>query len=297
VGIIRFLLAMSVVLGHGVGYVWLIPLNGGAAVYCFFIVSGFYMTMIINNNKYSFQGGIIVFYANRLLRLYPAYLFILLAVLLYRLGSNPAKYYALFDSINEPLRIQTLFANISFIGMDHLRSAWRDAGLLETRIIAQAWSLEPEILFYAIAPIFLSKISFSRATVLFIFASAMFYFRDELLQLGAWVLIPKYLVFFILGTLSYLIFSQINTTKEINKAPVIAAALGIGLLFYGYLMKLDQVSNAIDVTNFPIYAGMVILMPFAWVLSRFDVASCGKLMTTILRIFLPKLIPTCICKM
>ena len=70
-GIIRFLLAMAVVLSH-IGSVmgeiiFSLP-HGIIAVELFFIISGFYMALILSG-KYSAPGKVKLFYLNRFLRL------------------------------------------------------------------------------------------------------------------------------------------------------------------------------------------------------------------------------------
>jgi peptidoglycan/LPS O-acetylase OafA/YrhL len=85
-GIIRVLLAIAVVVGHASSVV---PnrapkMTGGtASVEMFYMISGFYMAMVLNR-KYRGPGSTWVFYMNRLLRLYPTYLAVLLLTLISR---------------------------------------------------------------------------------------------------------------------------------------------------------------------------------------------------------------------
>jgi peptidoglycan/LPS O-acetylase OafA/YrhL len=72
VGLIRVMLAYSIVLGHSAsvhGY-FIVPTN--AAVTLCFIVSGFYMAMVLAE-KYTGENRLRQFYSNRVLRLYPTY--------------------------------------------------------------------------------------------------------------------------------------------------------------------------------------------------------------------------------
>src|SRR5690349_4745024 len=67
-GLVRVALALAVVLSH------LPPatfhfISGGLAVQGFFIISGFYMALVLSG-KYASAG---IFYSNRLLRLMPGY--------------------------------------------------------------------------------------------------------------------------------------------------------------------------------------------------------------------------------
>lgn len=84
-GLIRVLLALAVLLSH-------LPLahyhilSGGLAVQAFFIISGFYMALVLDG-KYRDAG---LFYSNRLLRLAPTYLIMLVlgAVVLFALKAS-----------------------------------------------------------------------------------------------------------------------------------------------------------------------------------------------------------------
>ena len=67
-GAIRFTLALSVAVWHLPGAPFKL-LNAAVAVLAFFIISGFYMAMVLTE-KYSTAKP---FYAGRFLRLYPAY--------------------------------------------------------------------------------------------------------------------------------------------------------------------------------------------------------------------------------
>src|SRR5262245_24765333 len=68
-GLIRLVLALSVVVWHMPGATWKL-LNAAVAVLCFFIISGFYMALVLNT-KYDNAKD---FYVARVVRLYPAYI-------------------------------------------------------------------------------------------------------------------------------------------------------------------------------------------------------------------------------
>jgi peptidoglycan/LPS O-acetylase OafA/YrhL len=70
-GTLRFLLACSVVLAHSQQFFGFYGM-GGNAVPAFFVISGFYMQMILLE-KYNTGRGVFLFYTNRFLRLYPLY--------------------------------------------------------------------------------------------------------------------------------------------------------------------------------------------------------------------------------
>ena len=77
-GTLRFLLALTVAYGHlatPMGF----P-GSDTAVQCFFVISGFYMSLVLNG-KYG-PGTYWLFVSNRILRLWPSYLIVLLLSLI-----------------------------------------------------------------------------------------------------------------------------------------------------------------------------------------------------------------------
>jgi peptidoglycan/LPS O-acetylase OafA/YrhL len=73
VGILRLILASAVVLVHtGSFFRFNITGGGQVPVELFYIISGFYMALVLNE-KYVGPGSGRAFYANRMLRLLPAY--------------------------------------------------------------------------------------------------------------------------------------------------------------------------------------------------------------------------------
>ena len=71
-GILRVILAIAVVISHSESFLGLKFTGGLVSVQIFFIISGFYMTMILDN-KYVGKGSYRLFLSNRFLRLYPIY--------------------------------------------------------------------------------------------------------------------------------------------------------------------------------------------------------------------------------
>ena len=71
-GLLRLLLAVSVVLVHTRGCFGFRPLAAAEAVQTFYMISGFYMAMILTE-KYRGPGSYRLFLTNRFLRIYPIY--------------------------------------------------------------------------------------------------------------------------------------------------------------------------------------------------------------------------------
>ncbi len=69
-GVIRALLAISVLITHSEPILGISLLNGDQAVTCFYIISGFLITLILCEKYADLRG----FYVNRALRIYVPYL-------------------------------------------------------------------------------------------------------------------------------------------------------------------------------------------------------------------------------
>jgi peptidoglycan/LPS O-acetylase OafA/YrhL len=84
-GVFRMLLALCVLFSHSVPSGSLNHLAGGFAVEAFFVISGFYMALVLSERYTKERLGrpwLARFYLSRYLRLYPAYLLSALALLL-----------------------------------------------------------------------------------------------------------------------------------------------------------------------------------------------------------------------
>lgn len=146
-GIFRIFLAASVLNGHLPVHSEELFLNAGVAVMCFFVVSGFYMALVINE-QYALQPRWRRRFAlNRFLRLYPGYLAAL----------------ALVGVINVTVHSQLLpgwqggallpLLNFTIVGQDWFMLA-RDHGVLNVGnpvLIQPAWSIAAELTLYLLA--------------------------------------------------------------------------------------------------------------------------------------------------
>ena len=265
-GTLRLILAMSVVLGHGAGYMSLIPFSGNAAVYCFFVISGFYMSLILNE-KYLGAGAAWRFYTNRILRLFPTYLVVLPVVASYRGFAHPEQFHFLVDSSISLLnRGLVVIANLTTIGIDHYRYSYEQMRLPnidDWRLIPQAWSLEPELIFYAIAPFVLRRLNVCKALVFLGVAVTLFVNQRQIEANGSWFLLSKYLAFFAAGPVCYLWYKRMPARMS---AQSMAITLGLGaiVLTASYLYRLDLVDDPIAWPYLPLYAATAILVPHAF---------------------------------
>jgi peptidoglycan/LPS O-acetylase OafA/YrhL len=178
-GIFRFLLAASVVVAHSSRIPGIYLLDAGLAVKTFFLISGFYMQLILDTKYGRVANGTQLFYTNRALRIYPMYLLTLLFALLfyaaaciklghpvdrvlfwvqaYRLGDfGPLALIALSQFTVFGLDVTPLFSFSPTAGFHLLTQPIPPDGGLAWRLnfLPHCWSIGAELLFYTFAPLF-----------------------------------------------------------------------------------------------------------------------------------------------
>lgn len=232
-GLIRIVLAVAVLITHS-AYSSTLTLPGAIAVKLFFIISGFYMAMILCE-KYKDHHRL--FYKNRFLRLFPLYIatigfIVAFGILTFALrGASINNSLAVLHGYqNGQLTLWTsLFlalANFSmlfqdlvfFLGPDAQGNlAWASAEQMKTvpfysyLLIPQAWSLSLEVVFYLLAPLVIKRIR----TILF-WMSISIACRIALFIAGydgeqfIYRFFPSELVFFLTGSLSYHLHRQFH---------------------------------------------------------------------------------------
>ena len=91
-GFLRLILSLSVVLYHAGSLFGYTGMNGLVAVHIFFIISGFYMALIIKNKYSKAKRPYYTFITNRFLRIYPIYWVVLVLMIVVE--------YARFSNLN-----------------------------------------------------------------------------------------------------------------------------------------------------------------------------------------------------
>ncbi len=158
-GSLRLLLALSVAIGHSGALPWLPVVPGDSAVECFFVISGFYMSLVLNG-KYA-GASYFTFFSNRLLRLFPVYAIILVATVWLLPTATP--------DLDFNGWLFFIGSQIVLFGQDAYNFLSVDSGQLRfvphftSRMlfnfapIPQAWTLGIELAFYAVAPFILKR--------------------------------------------------------------------------------------------------------------------------------------------
>lgn len=264
-GLIRFLLAIAVVDTHLFNaekpFPFGILCTGKVAVQFFFIISGFYMGLVLNT-KYGYRGSYKQFLAQRFLRIYPAYwamlVFWAVAALVIRRSTGIEN--AAFHSWNRygaemtPLTVVALAVpQIVLFGLDWSYSfglvgdprhlAWtafqRTVPLPAWYfvLILQAWSLGLELTFYLVAPLL------CRWKLRWQVAAAVGLLAGEMLASAVWKLnyspwnyrfFPFELQYFMAGSAGYQIYSRYKSALERNQGLLWSAFVGAVLLTLVY---------------------------------------------------------------
>jgi peptidoglycan/LPS O-acetylase OafA/YrhL len=142
-GSFRFLLAWMVVLSHLWTHASLWA--GPYAVFGFYLLSGFLMAMVLHSTYGHSPGGMLRFFANRALRIYPPYLAAaVISLLVIALIPETLKGY------NRTMQVPDTFAewlrNIFIIGLNAVRGV--DPRLPPASLVPPAWSIDIELCFY-----------------------------------------------------------------------------------------------------------------------------------------------------
>lgn len=240
------MLAISVVLSHSHAFFGFFG-PGGSAVPAFFIISGFYMSLILSN-KYDGRHRIWLFYSNRALRLYPMYLTLLLIfVALAQVQTEVWPMSMISAAAANPLRLATdlsppsLWAaipNLTFFGSDLIRvfvvdtktmtlELWAKGiaegdlyrGMYQYLVIPPIWSLGVEVVFYLVAPAIVAL----RLRMLVVLALALLSVNVAMHaalrgELGWFHLLAPYnLVYFVIGVVAQKVSPHLNRYVAVRR--------------------------------------------------------------------------------
>jgi peptidoglycan/LPS O-acetylase OafA/YrhL len=290
-GILRLLLAISVVIAHS-GSIFGFNLVGGQiAVQTFYIISGFYMALIINEKYIGINNSYKLFITNRLLRLYPVYWVVLILTVLFSVitaiytnGDNwgeISSYIKYSDSMNFTSFIFLIFTNlfiffqdvVMFLGLNISNGLLfftsnftkTDPQLYSFLLVPQAWTIGVELTFYLIAPFLVKKGSKIIVGLLFLSILLRVILFNYGLNKDPWSyrFFPTELVFFLLGIMSYKIYSKI---KDINIKIVYLKIIFAGVLIFTVFFSFLPVPL---IFKAGVYLGLFFLcLPFIFVLTK-----------------------------
>ncbi len=295
-GVIRLLLALSVVIAH-TGQIYGIEMVGSQlAVQSFYIISGFYMTLILNEKYVEKNGTYRLFITNRFLRLYPIYWVILILTICTSLGayilSNGKTmailqpYVTHFKSMNITSFFLLIISNIviffqdivMFLGLDTVTGnlffttdfSQTSPRLHSFLVIPQAWTVALELMFYLIAPFIVKRKKYVILLLILISLALRWIIYSDGLRHDPWThrFFPTELFFFLLGTMAYHIYKKIEH-KEIKKSYLFVLYTGILLLTFSYSWVNLEYRYYIYITAFFVSLPFIFKMSKKWKSDRY----------------------------
>jgi peptidoglycan/LPS O-acetylase OafA/YrhL len=157
IDVYRFILALCVVQGHLLGWGGGAPWLAWQAVFSFYVLSGFLMSLILNQDYGFTAGGLVRFAVNRWLRLFPIYYAVIGLTVLYIAFVGPLN--QLNDAITLPSTRAAIFANLTIVTLTGFNFTPEMQRLSPT-----TWSLAIEIFCYFLLAVYFAK---SRARLFF----------------------------------------------------------------------------------------------------------------------------------
>ncbi|WP_145551032.1 acyltransferase family protein, partial [Yersinia intermedia] len=218
-GIFRLILAIAVVIAHSRMVFYKndesifnslisrdntnIYILSGHAVFVFFIISGFLMSMVINEKYSLMQNGKNKFFINRALRLYPINIAILILMFSFYSYTGVASYinYTLPNQ-SLLLTIVSFFSNIFFLGAELITFNHNENW---DYVNPQIWSLSIELYFYILAPFIVTKSIKLIFTLAFLSLCLRLFLYHKGFPPVPWryFFFPSDLVFFLMGVLAH----------------------------------------------------------------------------------------------
>lgn len=262
-GLLRLILALTVVIAHSQPLFKLSFTGPVIAVQSFYIISGFYMALILNE-KYVGPGSYRLFITNRLLRIFPVYWVVLvLTIVLFLVfekaigtGITLDLYREFIPGMGFDTLALLIFSNLLIFGQEAITFLKLNAEgslmftpdfnlpdpasppLFMFLFDPPGWSLSLELMFYFIAP-FLVRRGLTTIAML-ILASLLL--RAFIYSMGLyhdpWTFrfFPTEIAFFLFGSLSYRLYKRFNEFKSGNLLGLAALVLILAYtVFFEYI--------------------------------------------------------------
>ena len=282
-GILRTILALAVVIYHSNILFGFRLCGGQLAVEAFYMISGFYMALVLNE-KYTEKGFYKRFIYSRFYRIFPTYwVVLLLALVLSAIGIMFFKngfYFTRYISNWNCLSCFTIFyfviENIIIFGQDVMyflkMNALCDPQFVTYArtfkhsanhylLVPQAWSISIELMFYVIAPFLVKRKLFWQLLFIVASFSAKFIYANYFyLAVDPWTyrFFPFELGFFILGSVAYQFYLKIKDRSGKLVGYILLVMSLLSIVF------IPEIPLAVNIKNALFYAVILCSIPFVF---------------------------------
>lgn len=283
-GVLRTILAIAVVVYHTFKVFGLRMCGGQVAVESFYMISGFYMALVLNE-KYVGKGSYKTFILGRFYRLFPVYWVILLSAVIISVAGfywfkQPfylSRYVSNYHCLPFGTICYLLFENIVIIGQDlfyflrldencqlqwtyHVLSYKHTA--YQYLFVPQAWSISIECLFYLLAPFLVTKpIKWQLLIIGLGLLIRYVYAHYFYLSFDPWTyrFFPFELPLFMAGSMAY----QYYKTME-NKEMPKNLSHGLLILCVGLIILFDEINVEEQLKAWLFYGLIAISLPYVF---------------------------------
>lgn len=281
-GILRTILALAVVVYHSYLLFGLRMCGGQVAVESFFMISGFYMALILNE-KYVGVGSYKKFILSRFYRIFPVYwivfgIALILSLTGYFAFNHPyylARYISNYPCLSGLTIFYFILENVIVLGQDVLYFlrldeycqplltynvlSYKHTGY-QYLLVPQAWTISLEFMFYLIAPFLVTKkVKWQLALVVLGLLCKYLFTRYYYLHFDPWTyrFFPFELAFFMAGSLAYSFYKYIQH-KTIS--PIVGYSMLAGCVLGVFMYKEIQIQD--NLKNYLFYGLILISIPF-----------------------------------
>ncbi len=249
-GSLRTILAIAVVVYHSFMIFGLRLCGGQIAVESFYMISGFYMALILNE-KYVGPGHYFKFIKSRFVRIFPVYWVILITAVLvsvigYYAFGKPyylSRYITNHGCLSGLTIFYFILENVMVIGQELMYFMRINElcspefvynvfsykqGAYQYLFVPQAWSISIEFLFYLIAPFLVTKkVKWQLVLVVLGLGIKFYYAYWEYLRFDPWTyrFFPFELAFFLIGSLGYRYYKYLETKPVSNRVGYVLLSL------------------------------------------------------------------------
>lgn len=270
-GILRTILALAVVVYHSNKIFGLRMCGGQVAVESFYMVSGFYMALILNE-KYVGAGSYKKFILSRFYRIFPVYWIILilalaLSIVGYAAFDHPyylARYIGNYQCLSGLTIFYFVLENIIVLGQDVLYFlrldefcqpiltynvlSYKHTGY-QYLLVPQAWTISIEFLFYLVAPFLVTKQLKWQLLIVGVGLTCKYYFAiAHYLCFDPWTyrFFPFELAYFMAGSIAYRFYKYIQYKQIPNSiGHTLLIIIVAGIFMYEEIHMREGLKNSL----------------------------------------------------